>query len=118
MIVADNSVVTEILIGSDRALVTAIADSLEDRDVVVPELLDVEAMSAIRCQVLSGRLDVVAADRAIRALEDLPFERAPHGPLVPRAWELRDDVSPYDAVYVALAEALRAPASAAQGALA
>jgi predicted nucleic acid-binding protein len=36
----------------------------------------------------------------------MPLERAPHGPLMPRIWELRDSLSPYDAAYVALAETL------------
>jgi predicted nucleic acid-binding protein len=41
-------------------------------------------------------------------LEDLPMHRAPHQPLVPRCWELRENMTPYDAAYVALAEALEA----------
>ena len=108
MIVADNSVVTELLVGSDQTLATAIARVLDGRPVVVPELLDLEAVSAIRRLARAGAIDDAVAGRAVRALADLPFERAPHAPLIPRIWELRDNVSPYDAAYVALAETLGA----------
>ena len=39
-------------------------------------------------------------------LRDLPMQRAPHRPLLTRCWELRDNLTAYDAAYVALAEAL------------
>jgi predicted nucleic acid-binding protein len=46
------------------------------------------------------------ADLALADLADMRLERAPHGPLMPRIWGLRDNLTPYDAAYVALAEAL------------
>jgi predicted nucleic acid-binding protein len=52
-----------------------------------------------------------SARRARLALDDLaalPARRAPHRPLLPRCWELRDNLTVYDAAYVALAEALKA----------
>ena len=55
---------------------------------------------------------MIGADRAADArldLADLPLRRYPHVPLLERAWELRDNVSAYDAMYVALAELLDAP---------
>ncbi|GAB3996631.1 hypothetical protein GCM10029992_17290 [Glycomyces albus] len=49
------------------------------------------------------------ADSAVRRLSELPVERFPHNQLVTRIWELRDNVTAYDASYIALAEALQAP---------
>ena len=48
------------------------------------------------------------AQRALRRLTSLPIARLPHGPLVQRCWELRDNLSIYDAAYVALAEIMGA----------
>ena len=73
-----------------------------------PELIDLEVLSVIRRHALAGRLDDRRAALALRDLEDIPLVRYPHLPLVPRAWALRATVTPYDAVYLALAEALRA----------
>ena len=55
-----------------------------------------------------GRLDATAARQAIEDLRDWPGERFGHGGLLERAWELRENVRAWDAVYVALAEALDA----------
>ena len=55
---------------------------------------------------------LLGARRARQALVDLaalPLERAPHQPLMSRIWELRDDLTPDDAAYIALAEALAKP---------
>jgi predicted nucleic acid-binding protein len=49
------------------------------------------------------------ADVALLDLADLPLERVAHAPLLSRCWELRDNLTPYDAAYVALAEAIAAP---------
>lgn len=105
MIVADNSVVTELLVG-DGPQVRAIEAYLVDEEVAVPDLLDLEAVSVIRRLVLAGELDPIAAQQAIATLMELPFQRVSHLPLVPRIWELKDNVSPCDAAYVALAEHL------------
>ena len=51
-----------------------------------------------------GLLDTDAAVRSLRAAEHLVLDRFPHAPLRARAWELRDNVSFYDALYVALSE--------------
>ena len=72
---------------------------------IAPHLVDAELGQAIRGLVLRGLLDVHAAERSIRLGEALVIERYPHPPLRPRAWELRANVSFYDGLYVALAEA-------------
>lgn len=108
MIVADNSVVTELLVG-DGPQVRAIQEHLENQRVFVPDLLDLEAVSAVRRLVLAGELEASAGQQAIATLIELPFERVSHRPLVPRIWQLKDNLTPYDASYVALAEHLDVP---------
>ncbi|MGH2969695.1 MAG: type II toxin-antitoxin system VapC family toxin [Solirubrobacteraceae bacterium] len=71
-----------------------------------PHLVDVEVLSALRRLVASGEATVARADEAIADLLDLPIERYPHDILVPRVWQLRENLSAYDASYVALAEAV------------
>ena len=106
MIVAHASVVVTALV--DDAGPGALArEVLLAEDVHAPELLAVEVLSAVRRQVLRGALDVARADAVIGDLLDLAVEQYPHLPLLRRAWQLRASVSAYDAVYVALAEALR-----------
>lgn len=57
----------------------------------------------------SGKFDQARGREALTILADFPLQRYPHGPLLPRIWELRNNMSAYDAAYVALAEALSAP---------
>jgi predicted nucleic acid-binding protein len=71
-----------------------------------PELIDLEVASVWRRAARAGRLGERRARQALADLAALPLTRAPHQPLVARIWELRDNLSPYDAAYVALAEAL------------
>jgi predicted nucleic acid-binding protein len=80
-----------------------------DRGAHAPDLIDVESLHALRRYERRGE---IAADRAREAVDDLlalPIARYPVFSLVERAWELRGRLTPYDAVYVALAEALDAP---------
>ena len=65
-----------------------------------------------------GELSLTAAERAIERLQGLRVDRHAHPPLLPRCWELRDNVTPYDAAYVALAEALGVPLLTADARLA
>ena len=71
-----------------------------------PELIDLETVSVLRRQVGVGALDTRRATLALRDLVELPLRRAPHGPLLARCWELRENLTVYDASYVALAELL------------
>ena len=54
-------------------------------------------------------MDARRARLALTDLVQLPLDRAPHRPLLPRCWELRENVSVHDAAYVALAQVLDAP---------
>jgi len=105
-----------VLVIDASALVPALADDGPDGDgarsrlrgesLVAPELIDLEAASVIRRRVRIGHLDVRRAELALSDLIDLPLRRAPHRSLLARCWEIRENVTVYDAAYVALAERL------------
>ena len=107
MLVVDASCLCEVLIGSPRA--ETIRDRLAaDGDHAAPHVVDVEVFGVVRREHLRGRLDRTEAVQAVEDLEAWPGERFGHRPLLARAWELRDTVRGWDAMYVALAEALDA----------
>ena len=83
-----------------------------------PHLLDVEVAQVVRRYAASGDIDAERGRAALDDLADLPLHRYPHDILLPRVWELRNNLTAYDAVYVALAEALDAPLLTCDGRLA
>ena len=105
MLVADASVVATALTddGSDGDRART---RLRGERLAAPELLDLEVVSVLRGRLRAGALDARRAQLALTDLRDLPLQRAPHGPLLARCWEPRDNLTVYDAAYVALAEAL------------
>ena len=117
MIVVDASVVVSALAddGADGAM--ARQRLLADR-LVAPHLIDVEVIAAWRRLSGTGRLEEQRAELARSDLRSLAIERVPHGPLLERAWELRDNLTVYDATYVSLAEMLGAPLVTADSKLA
>lgn len=80
-----------------------------DRDIAAPDLVDVETVSVLRKRWLAKDLTARRFRTAIDDLTDLEILRHPVLPFLRRAYELRANVTPYDAVYVALAEALDCP---------
>src|SRR4029078_9554193 len=81
-----------------------------DRDELhSPHLADVEVTQGLRRLVRTGEVSPGRAAEAIADLVDLQLHRHPHLDLLTRAWTLRDNVTAYDAMYIALAEALDAP---------
>lgn len=105
MLVVDASCLYETLVGGERA--EPIRARLgSDEDQAAPHLVDAEVLSLIRRDRLRGALDPTAADQAVEDLTDWPGLRYAHAPLLPRAWELRHALRAWDALYVALAEAL------------
>ncbi len=68
-----------------------------------------EVLSIWRGLVRAGLANAARVEQALDDLRDLPLRRADHHPLVHRCWELRDNVTAYDAVYVSLAEVLGVP---------
>ena len=107
MIVIDASVVASAL-GDDGADGEHARASLAGERLFAPELIDLEVASTWRRALRAGRLSNERALRALADLAALPLARAPHRPLMARIWELRDNLTLYDAAYVALAEALEA----------
>jgi predicted nucleic acid-binding protein len=104
-LVVDASCLFEVLVGASRA--ESIRQRLAlDEDHAAPHVIDVEVSSVIRRERRLRRLDQTAADQAVADLEAWPGERFGHRLLLARAWELRDTVRAWDAMYVALAEAL------------
>lgn len=79
---------------------------IKGQSLAAPDLLRVEAVSVIRRQLANGALTTARATNAIEDLLNLPISVYPTAALLRRAWELRDNVTAYDACYVALAEAL------------
>lgn len=74
-----------------------------------PAHLDAEVISALRRMALGNPALDKAVPRALRHLAGLAIRRMPIAPLLERMWELRDNITPYDAAYVALAEQLDCP---------
>ena len=105
MLVVDASILAPALAydgpGGDR-----VRSRLRGQSLAAPQLVDLETASVIRRGVLAGRLDDRRAQLALTDLVELPLLRAPHRPLLTRCWELRDNLTIYDAAYVALAELL------------
>jgi len=89
-----------------------------DADVAAPDLVDVETMSVFRRRWLSGDLSTERFRSAAGDLADLPLLRYPARPFVDRVFALRSNLTPYDAVYVALAETLGCPLVTADARLA
>lgn len=79
---------------------------VEAGDLHAPHLLDLEVISVLRRRSYLGEIDEEGVSVALEALHALRLTRYPHLQLLPRVWELRSNLSPYDAAYIALAEAL------------
>jgi len=109
VIVIDASVLVNVLAddGGDGAL--ARDHVARSGDLLAPELVDVETVSALRKHWLVGDLTDERFALALDDLEALALARFPVLPLMRRAYELRANVTAYDAAYVALAEVLRCP---------
>jgi predicted nucleic acid-binding protein len=109
VIVVDASAALEVLLRTPAAM--AVEERLFDpaQTLHAPHLLDVEVAQVLRRYAASGEADAERCRAALADLADLPLIRYPHDILLPRVWELRDNLTAYDAVYIALAEALNAP---------
>ncbi len=105
MIVVDASVIVTAL-GDDGPDGDDTRRRLRGERLVAPHLIDVEATSAWRRLAAAGHLDERRAELAITDLLAFRLDRIPHGLLLRRCWQLRANVTTYDAVYIALAEAL------------
>jgi predicted nucleic acid-binding protein len=108
VIVVDASAIVEVLLntatgGALRRYLFAAGETLH-----VPHVTDVEVLQVLRRYSLAK---ILGRERAREAFDDyaaMPLTRYSHSVLLPRVWELRHNLTAYDAVYVALAEALSA----------
>jgi len=81
-----------------------VSDSL-----AAPHMMTAEAANILRRSAAAGAISAEQASLAHADLLDLRVEFFPYGPFAARIWELRENVTCYDAWYVAIAEALGAP---------
>jgi predicted nucleic acid-binding protein len=105
-LVVDASVVLRLLLHTG-ATGSTVRAAVARQDLHTPHLLDVEVASALRRLVAARK---VTAGRAAAALSDLAvlgLDRYPHAHLLSRIWQLRTNLSAYDACYAALAETLQ-----------
>lgn len=109
-------------------LAVALADDGADGDqararlrnelLVAPELVDLEVASVWRRLEAAGHLDARRGELALADLAAIPVRRVPHRPLLRRCWELRANLTVFDATYVAVAELTGAVLLTADGRLA
>lgn len=107
MIVVDASVLAPALADTRPDGELARTRLLRER-LAAPHLIDVEVASIFRRAVRGGSLEREPAQQALTKLERMPLQRTPHHPLLDRIWELRENLTAYDAAYIALAEAINA----------
>ena len=109
MIVVDASALVELLLPSDAAGIVATRLFDSGDALAAPHLIDVETAQVLRRYAQAGEIDDLHGRESMADLADMPIRRYPHAVLLPRVWELRRNLTAYDALYVALAEALDAP---------
>lgn len=109
MIVADASVVIEFLLGTPTGQRVAEVFSEIGIDIQAPALLDVEVAQVLRRMVRNETIGSDHGRALLELLQDMPIGRHRMDPLLPRIWQLRENLTAYDAAYVALGEALECP---------
>jgi len=109
LIVIDASAVIEWILNTSRgrSIGKRLTDGVEQLH--APYLLDIEVLQVVRRYSLRNVISEVRGRQAIEDYGDLLVKRYPHTPLLTRIWELKANLSAYDAAYVALSEALNAP---------
>ena len=106
MIVLDASAALEWLLQTNSG--RQIGERMHSEIVHIPHLLDLEITQGLRRSVLQGNVSAQWAEAALQVFIDARFIRHRHWPLLRRVWHLRQNLTPYDAVYIALAELLAA----------
>jgi predicted nucleic acid-binding protein len=110
LIVINASALTDVLLARPEAthgLKRLLSDEGEQA-LHAPDLVELETLNALRGLVNRGEISVRRATEAVTDLAQARMTRYPHGPFRRRIWELRDELTAYDAAYLALAEALDA----------
>lgn len=109
MIVLDASAAIELVLNTGAGQQINDRIGREPDTIQAPHLIDVELIHVIRRFVMRDVIDVARGEMAIRLWRLLDVQRHDHEPFMPRIWQLRNNLSAYDAMYVALADALSAP---------
>jgi predicted nucleic acid-binding protein len=109
VIVADASVVVEFLLGTPTGRRVAEIFSEPGADIQAPALLDVEVAQVLRRMARNATIGSDHGKALLELLQDLPIGRHGMDLLLPRIWQLRRNLTAYDAAYVALGEALQCP---------
>jgi predicted nucleic acid-binding protein len=106
--VVDASALIEVLLRTSE--VALVEDRLfaAGETLYAPHLIDIETAQVLRRYAAGGEIDGARGLAALNDLADFPLRRYPHDLLLPRVWDLRHNLTAYDAIYVALAEALDA----------
>jgi len=107
--VVDASAVLEVLLRTPAAAAVEGRLFRPKETLHVPHLIDIEVAQVLRRYAGAGDVTAARCRAALTDLADMPLTRYPHEFLLQRVWELRGNLTAYDAVYVALAEALDAP---------
>jgi predicted nucleic acid-binding protein len=111
LIVVDASVLTDFLLGRAQTL-RSVGRELaghEHEPLHAPELIEPETLDALRRLALAGGITDQRACEAVGDLANMRLVRYPHAPFRERVWELRHNLTGYDATYLALAEVLEDP---------
>lgn len=109
MIVVDASAVVAMFLNLGPGAAHVRERLRQTEDVHVPHIFDVEVIQALRRHSLRGDLSEENSRLILSLLQEMKVIRYPHIGLLPRIWELKENVTAYDAAYVALAEVLNAP---------
>ncbi|HWE68540.1 MAG TPA: type II toxin-antitoxin system VapC family toxin [Acidimicrobiales bacterium] len=105
-------------LGNDELPGVVARQRLRGELLLAPELVDIEVVSAFRQLLRRAELSPHRVELALADLRSLPLRRVSHRMLTVRCWELRDNLTPYDAAYVAVAELFGVPLLTADAALA
>jgi predicted nucleic acid-binding protein len=108
MIVIDASAMIETLLRTDSGLRVEERIFAKGETIHAPHLIDIEVVQVFRRYCMLGEIETERAGEAMEDFEDFPIHRYRHDLFISRIWQLRHNVTAYDAVYIALAESLPA----------
>lgn len=118
MVVVDASAVLELLIGSSAGQRLAARYLEANVELQAPHLIDAEVLNGLRRLTLTGKLEPADAQARLDLYQGLVIRRHAADHFLERAWQLRANLTAYDALYVALAEGLDVPLVTSDGPLA
>ena len=107
--IVDASALTDLVAPTARGAAVGARFAATRSALCAPDLIEVEVASALRSLERRGELPAAAAEAALGDVRDLGLTYFPSARLLPRAWELRANMTIYDGIYVALAEATQLP---------